>query len=71
MSLPNKIGRVHNGLKIARFMPGSKRSVLSAETANELVDPINALLSLRVVRGSSDSVSYSDRCVVITVKFGG
>jgi hypothetical protein len=59
---------VHNGLKIARLLQGRSRTLLSARVANELVDALNALLTMEVKRGSSDSVLISDNGTVITLR---
>ncbi len=61
---------VYNGMKVRRFGKGSNRTLLSAKTANELIDPLNSLLNISIRRGASDSVVISDSGTVITLRQG-
>ena len=52
---------------ISRFTPGSKR-ILTTKGANEIVDRLNSLLTIRITRGDSDKVWISDANVIIQLK---
>lgn len=51
--------------RIKRFVANSRRTLLSATTANEIVDPLNCLLGLRGVSGAK--VTWADTGPVVSL----
>lgn len=66
MSLLNK-GRIFNGLRLRPF----KSRFPSLRRVNEAIAALNALLNIRVTRGSSDQVLISDAGTVIQLRPDG
>lgn len=55
-----------NGFKIAPF--GKGRNAIQSVHANDLVDALNMLGTITIIRGTEDKVVYADNGVTIQLK---
>jgi hypothetical protein len=70
MSSPNKEGDVFNGLKIPLFRPGERPGVFSSARMNQLLRALNALLTMRIVKGPTNQVLIADAGTVLQIATG-